>query len=64
MGGVLEDLVSLLAEVSPCLVTYAGGASSLADLDRVSLLYPSPPSRGAEVRRDGGRVRYYFIKIF
>ncbi|CAN0586200.1 unnamed protein product, partial [Laminaria digitata] len=38
MCGVLEDLVSLLAECSPCLVTYAGGASSLADLDRVSLL--------------------------
>lgn len=35
MGGVLEDLVSLLAECSPCLVTYAGGASSLADLERV-----------------------------
>lgn len=36
MCGVLEDLVSLLGEWCPRLVTYAGGASSLADLDRVS----------------------------
>ena len=36
MCGVLEDLVSLLGECSPRLVTYAGGASSLVDLDRVS----------------------------
>eukprot|EP00752_Nemacystus_decipiens_P004862 g4425.t1 len=35
MCGVLEDLVSLLGECSPRLVTYAGGASSLEDLDRV-----------------------------
>lgn len=35
MCGVLEDLVSLLGDISPRLVTYAGGASSLKDLDRV-----------------------------
>ncbi|CAM9350674.1 unnamed protein product [Ectocarpus sp. 4 AP-2014] len=35
MCGVLEDLVSLLGDFSPRLVTYAGGASSLKDLDRV-----------------------------
>lgn len=35
MCGVLEDLVSLLGECSPCIVTYAGGASSLQDLDLV-----------------------------
>ncbi|CAN0041164.1 unnamed protein product [Ectocarpus sp. 12 AP-2014] len=35
MCGVLEDLVSLLGDFSPRLVTYAGGASSLEDLDRV-----------------------------
>lgn len=38
MCGVLEDLVSLLGECSPRLVTYAGGASSLKDLDRVCVL--------------------------
>lgn len=37
MCGVLEDLVSLLGEFSPRLVTYAGGASSLKDLDRVRI---------------------------
>ncbi len=37
MCGVLEDLVSLLGDFSPRLVTYAGGASSLKDLDRVSI---------------------------
>lgn len=35
MCGVLEDLVSLLGEHSPRLVTYAGGASSVGDLDKV-----------------------------
>lgn len=39
MCGVLEDLVSLLGKCSPRLVTYAGGASSLKDLDRVSTLF-------------------------
>ncbi|CAN0006950.1 unnamed protein product [Pylaiella littoralis] len=35
MCGVLEDLVSLLGDCSPRLVTYAGGASCLKDLDRI-----------------------------
>ena len=35
MCGVLEDLVSLLGKHSPRLVTYAGGASSIGDLDKV-----------------------------
>lgn len=39
MCGVLEDLVSLLGNFSPRLVTYAGGASSLKDLDRVTRIY-------------------------
>lgn len=38
MCGVLEDLVSLLGDCSPRLVTYAGGASCLKDLDRVRVL--------------------------
>lgn len=36
MCGVMDDLVSLLGEFSPRVVTYAGGASSIADLDKVS----------------------------
>lgn len=39
MSGVLEDLVSLLGEFSPRLVTYAGGASSVKDLDRVGACF-------------------------
>ncbi|CAM9690004.1 unnamed protein product [Ascophyllum nodosum] len=38
MCGVLEDLVSLLGKHSPRLVTYAGGASSIGDLDKVRTL--------------------------
>ena len=34
--GILSDLVSLLGEISPIPVTYAGGVSSLEDLERVS----------------------------
>lgn len=33
--GMLDDLIALLAQHSPLPVTYAGGASSLQDLDRV-----------------------------
>ncbi|CAM9221248.1 unnamed protein product [Choristocarpus tenellus] len=35
MCGVLEDLVTLLGKWSPIPVTYAGGASSISDLDQV-----------------------------
>ncbi len=36
--GIDADLVALLADASPRPVTYAGGATSLADLDRVNAL--------------------------
>jgi phosphoribosylformimino-5-aminoimidazole carboxamide ribotide isomerase len=36
--GIEEELVALLGEHSPLPVTYAGGARSLQDLDRVNLL--------------------------
>jgi phosphoribosylformimino-5-aminoimidazole carboxamide ribotide isomerase len=36
--GILDDLVSFLGEHSPIPVTYAGGARSVADLDRVRSL--------------------------
>lgn len=36
--GILEDLVTLLGEHSPLPVTYAGGVSCMADLDRVNEL--------------------------
>lgn len=36
--GILEDLVSLLGEISPIPVTYAGGVKELSDLDRVNAL--------------------------
>jgi phosphoribosylformimino-5-aminoimidazole carboxamide ribotide isomerase len=36
--GIDEELVSNLAEWSPIPATYAGGASSLADLEKVSTL--------------------------
>lgn len=34
--GIDDDLVKLLGEISPVPVTYAGGASTLEDLERVS----------------------------
>jgi len=34
-GGIDEELVRLLAAASPLMVTYAGGARSLADMERV-----------------------------
>ncbi len=37
-GGIDEELVALLGEYSEIPVTYAGGARSLADLDRVAEL--------------------------
>ena len=36
--GILEDLVVLLGQYSPVPVTYAGGVSSITDLDRVKAL--------------------------
>lgn len=36
--GIQEELIALLAEHSPCPVTYAGGVHQLADLDRVEAL--------------------------
>lgn len=36
--GIQEDLIMLLAEHSPCPVTYAGGVHKLSDLDRVKKL--------------------------
>jgi phosphoribosylformimino-5-aminoimidazole carboxamide ribotide isomerase len=36
--GIQEDLIMLLAEHSPCPVTYAGGVHRLSDLDRVKKL--------------------------
>src|SRR5690606_33178033 len=36
--GIQEDLIVLLGEHSPLPVTYAGGVSKLADLDRVKQL--------------------------
>ena len=33
--GIQEELIMLLAEHSPCPVTYAGGVNKLGDLDRV-----------------------------
>ena len=36
--GILEDLVVKLSEWSPIPVTYAGGVSSLSDLDSVKTL--------------------------
>ena len=36
--GILEDLVELLGKDSPISATYAGGVSSLSDLDRVKAL--------------------------
>ena len=38
MSGIEGELVSLLGESSPIPVTYAGGASSIEDLDRVDQL--------------------------
>ena len=38
MSGIEGELVSLLGEYSPIPVTYAGGASSIEDLDRVDQL--------------------------
>jgi phosphoribosylformimino-5-aminoimidazole carboxamide ribotide isomerase len=36
--GIQEELIALLAENSPCPVTYAGGVHQLSDLDRVKQL--------------------------
>ena len=36
--GIEEDLVEMLGLWSPIPVTYAGGATALADLDRVKVL--------------------------
>ena len=36
--GIQEELITLLAEHSPCPVTYAGGVNKLADLDLVKQL--------------------------
>ena len=36
--GVIDELVALLGEHSPLPVTYAGGASCVADLDRVKAI--------------------------
>jgi len=38
MSGIEEDLVRLLGEASPLPTTYAGGARSIEDLDRVNRL--------------------------
>lgn len=38
MAGIQADLVELLGRSSPIPVTYAGGATTLADLDRVNAL--------------------------
>lgn len=38
MGGIEEDLVRLLGDSSPIPTTYAGGARSIDDLDRVNQL--------------------------
>ncbi|KAF1333252.1 Phosphoribosylformimino-5-aminoimidazole carboxamide ribotide isomerase, partial [Globisporangium splendens] len=58
--GIQQELVELLAEWSPIPVTYAGGASSLADLDFVARIGKGKVdlSIGSALDIFGGDIRY------
>jgi len=58
--GIMEDLVKMLGDWSPIKVTYAGGASSLEDLDRVKELGGGKVDLtiGSALDIFGGDIRY------
>ena len=65
--GIDKDLVAILAEASPVPTTYAGGASSLADLEEVTRIGQGKIDLtiGSALDIFGGRgVRYEDVVAF